>query len=402
MKQNYYLILYAFMACMFWDIGHVTAQTKIRNVETGSEYSRPDNGNLWSGRKLVIVEPYNCGNYKVKSGTNFLTANAGIQMAAGPINPLQLRPAENNCGGTVANFFGVRFKDPGQSYWTFILRKATIIVGPQPFYTKITHEGGLVTWTVYQRRLGQDNDDAIYQKRISDITQEPITEFIYPTAWCRGQWHRFENDQITLNDETTYHCDTWSHVGYEEGDPNRGYSYRIRTCSSGRGCDNFNTPIIRLKDLTINGSAQGSIGGDDAPAGASVEVEGGLVVVFPKGRCVNIASATRTINACANARIAQHDHGQGGIQHYEIEKRMYPNPVENILNLEFTLEKEALVSIKIFNQQGQLVKEVKKEESMLGGPYKLSVSAQDWQQGVYIVMMDLGEEGVLTKRIVKL
>ncbi len=61
---------------------------------------------------------------------------------------------------------------------------------------------------------------------------------------------------------------------------------------------------------------------------------------------------------------------------------LYPNPVVSKVNLNYTLPSEGKVNVKLFNSNGQLVKEVMNTLQEKGS-HLLSIDASDLSSGIY-------------------
>jgi hypothetical protein len=78
--------------------------------------------------------------------------------------------------------------------------------------------------------------------------------------------------------------------------------------------------------------------------------------------------------------------------------KLYPNPVNDQATLEFELENASDATIQIFNLNGQVVREINKQNMMVG-KNKVAIDAQDLPKGTYIVRLTAGSTIETTKFI---
>ncbi len=88
-----------------------------------------------------------------------------------------------------------------------------------------------------------------------------------------------------------------------------------------------------------------------------------------------------------------------------INAKIYPNPFGNNTNFEISIKHSGLLSTKIYNIQGQLVKSITEQQAS-SGVFRYSWDAKDGQgmpvpNGVYVAVFQLGSDRT-TKRIVVL
>lgn len=77
--------------------------------------------------------------------------------------------------------------------------------------------------------------------------------------------------------------------------------------------------------------------------------------------------------------------------------RLWPNPVQETLHLEFSLPGNAQVEAVVFNSLGREI-QTRKARTLNAGPQALTFSVQDWPEGIYFLKLTIGAE-TLTRRI---
>lgn len=79
----------------------------------------------------------------------------------------------------------------------------------------------------------------------------------------------------------------------------------------------------------------------------------------------------------------------------------YPNPFNNMTNIRFALPEKSIVTVKVFNVQGQLVKVLINNESFDAGTQEVIFNGDMFSSGVYFYKIQT-EKYTLTKRMVLL
>jgi len=79
--------------------------------------------------------------------------------------------------------------------------------------------------------------------------------------------------------------------------------------------------------------------------------------------------------------------------------QVYPNPVENIFNIEYEVHKNSFVEIQVYDMIGNKVKSVKSREFMYTGIYQNSFSTINLGKGMYIVNIILENQETNIKMI---
>lgn len=78
---------------------------------------------------------------------------------------------------------------------------------------------------------------------------------------------------------------------------------------------------------------------------------------------------------------------------------IFPNPVEDILNVEFFLNKESNVSVKVYDITGKLI--ANKDLNLLGqGQHKMNFDSSNWTSGMYFTVVST-DNGVITNKVIK-
>lgn len=80
-------------------------------------------------------------------------------------------------------------------------------------------------------------------------------------------------------------------------------------------------------------------------------------------------------------------------------EKVYPNPVSDVLNINFNLEQSTKFPYQIFSQDGKLIK-TGEEINGVKGANKAQVSVQELQTGVYFISFDT-EWGTFVKKFIK-
>jgi tyrosinase len=70
---------------------------------------------------------------------------------------------------------------------------------------------------------------------------------------------------------------------------------------------------------------------------------------------------------------------------FESQLKLFPNPIQGELNIEFNLIEESLISIAIFNNLGQLVYSKASDFTLSPGYYSEKVDFENYPKGIYIV-----------------
>ncbi len=79
---------------------------------------------------------------------------------------------------------------------------------------------------------------------------------------------------------------------------------------------------------------------------------------------------------------------------------VYPNPVSDLLNISFGVEKAISGNISVFTATGTLVKEVSKKQ-FVSGRNTLQVSFRDLPEGVYLVRMALENQQPVVRKVIR-
>ncbi len=83
----------------------------------------------------------------------------------------------------------------------------------------------------------------------------------------------------------------------------------------------------------------------------------------------------------------------------DINLKVFPNPFEQELRIQFSLMKSDKLHIRLFDMNGKAVKDLG-EENMSSGSRELVVNTTDLSAGTYLLMIE-GKEGVDIKRVIK-
>lgn len=78
----------------------------------------------------------------------------------------------------------------------------------------------------------------------------------------------------------------------------------------------------------------------------------------------------------------------------------YPNPVKDMVNLEYNLVKEGEVNVELYDPMGKLVKVIQNNKNQLEGRHTNTIDASALNAGMYIIKITT-EEGTETSRILK-
>ncbi len=85
-------------------------------------------------------------------------------------------------------------------------------------------------------------------------------------------------------------------------------------------------------------------------------------------------------------------------QHLETAIKAYPNPNNGNLNIDFTIQNEGNVSIRLLDPTGKTMKQLISNQSFNIGQYLVSYSIEDLDAGFYILELETGE----TKQLIKM
>ncbi|MBT3621919.1 MAG: T9SS type A sorting domain-containing protein, partial [Flavobacteriales bacterium] len=83
----------------------------------------------------------------------------------------------------------------------------------------------------------------------------------------------------------------------------------------------------------------------------------------------------------------------------DFEMNIYPNPVTSIVYIEFTLKTNRLVSFKLHDELGKLVK-IGNQNRCIKGENKMQITIDNLKSGIYFVSLNLDGK-VFTKQIIK-
>ena len=82
-------------------------------------------------------------------------------------------------------------------------------------------------------------------------------------------------------------------------------------------------------------------------------------------------------------------------------KPNYPNPFNPSTTLNFSLPQNRRITLKVFNDLGQLVKVLLDNQEMTAGTHHVTFDADGLSSGIYLVRLEAGDK-VLSQRIVLL
>lgn len=91
------------------------------------------------------------------------------------------------------------------------------------------------------------------------------------------------------------------------------------------------------------------------------------------------------------------DRHDGGNTHNASLLSVTPNPFQDHLALEYTIEQTANVTLTIFNTQGQLM--VNSQEVKEAGVYRKRFDTQQWSSGIYYCKIQSGENSQFVKLV---
>ena len=92
-----------------------------------------------------------------------------------------------------------------------------------------------------------------------------------------------------------------------------------------------------------------------------------------------------------------------GISNESIKNKeflIYPNPVDNLSNIEFKLQHKSSVSIVIYNSLGQEVFVLLNKTILDSGSHKLSVDVSEFEKGIYYCMLTTSDKKITKKLII--
>jgi len=146
---------------------------------------------------------------------------------------------------------------------------------------------------------------------------------------------------------------------------------------------------------TILHTTDGGYTWEEQPSGTT---EGLNSVCFTDPENGWIVGDTGTILHTDNGGIVQ-------IPNYQkpdskIHLQNYPNPFSTSTIIEYELSEPGTAEIKIYNQTGQLIKEVEKGEGRIGKNY-YTLQTNNLPSGIYLIRLQIGKE-IITKKIIKL
>lgn len=83
-----------------------------------------------------------------------------------------------------------------------------------------------------------------------------------------------------------------------------------------------------------------------------------------------------------------------------IQLETFPNPVKDIVNLEYNLLKEGEVNVELYNPMGKLIKVIQNNKNQAAGRHTNTIDASTLNAGMYIIKVAT-KEGVETSKILK-
>nr|WP_315819047.1 T9SS type A sorting domain-containing protein [Paraflavitalea speifideiaquila] len=108
--------------------------------------------------------------------------------------------------------------------------------------------------------------------------------------------------------------------------------------------------------------------------------------VLPPQDTTNVSAPSTTIARTVTDESADNRRDNTSIQE---SVRTYPNPSDNLLNIEFVLKKPAKVSLVITDLAGKVEKGISKNANYESGVHKLTVNTEKLAPGVYIYTLVL-------------
>ena len=100
-----------------------------------------------------------------------------------------------------------------------------------------------------------------------------------------------------------------------------------------------------------------------------------------------------------DTRIAGLQHGVKSQN--DMRFSLYPNPVNDLLNLEYSLDYDQKVSVSIHDLQGKMIMHILSQQEVSQGLNKVNVDVSGLNEGVYIVRLEFSNEPSKTVRIIK-
>ncbi|MCK4406844.1 MAG: T9SS type A sorting domain-containing protein, partial [Bacteroidales bacterium] len=92
-----------------------------------------------------------------------------------------------------------------------------------------------------------------------------------------------------------------------------------------------------------------------------------------------------------------------GISNESIKNKeflIYPNPVDNLSNIEFKLQHKSSVSIVIYNSLGQEAFVLLNKTILDSGSHKLTVDVSGFEEGIYYCMLTTSDKKITKKLII--
>ena len=123
-------------------------------------------------------------------------------------------------------------------------------------------------------------------------------------------------------------------------------------------------------------------------------------VVFAKEEKIYIAKLLDEIGGMPNdaeETVQQPDETNSDLPTGEV--RIYPNPVQNTLNITCNLNQAGTVAVKIYNSAGKLIRALHHEMSN-SVQYQETVNMEDLPDGIYFIKIDQNHTTLHTQSIV--
>ena len=126
----------------------------------------------------------------------------------------------------------------------------------------------------------------------------------------------------------------------------------------------------------------------------------GTVTLYSCGNGVNLSDSSGGDNAACNQLVlGEADPNSSKDLSEEVFLNVYPNPVDNILNVEINSQVSGTFDVRIYDLFGQLVK--MNQVELINGENKAFLNVNDLPEGCYLLQVTDGEK-MTSRKIVKL
>lgn len=131
-------------------------------------------------------------------------------------------------------------------------------------------------------------------------------------------------------------------------------------------------------------------------AGQYIDIRPGFDAVMGSSFNTNIESCITV----APSEKMDKSHLLNGLFISELDWKIYPNPFNNYIQLDYFLTEDATVAIQLFNSIGQSTKIIQSPQQQIIGNYQLSINTDNLLPGLYYFVLQIDHQ-TLMKKVIK-